>query len=306
LAPEHEVIGLDIKDGPYTTVIGSITDGPLVDDLCTRVEAVIHTAALHAPHVGLVPDDDFRHTNVCGTEALLRASLKGSVQRFVYTSTTSLYGQAMVPRDRAVWVTEALEPIPRDIYDETKIAAEAACARAAQAGLTCVSLRMSRCFPEPDRLMAIYRLYRGVDPRDVSQAYVLALTARLTGFKVFNISAATPFQPEDAGALLTDAGRVILKYYPWAKEAFARRDWPLPETIDRVYAIDQAQQGLGYRPQYNFASLFEAKILEPWFVSQTQGLNPNVSCCYQASIQLKERSDESNFKLSRRSAHPAL
>ncbi len=92
-----------------------------------------------------------------GTRLLLQASLRGLVRRFVYTSTTSLYGKALVPKDRAVWVTEELEPQARDIYDKTKIAAEAECATAATAGLTCISLRMSRCFPEPEHLLTGYR-----------------------------------------------------------------------------------------------------------------------------------------------------
>ena len=253
---DHDVIGLDIKAGPYTTLIGNITDCRLVDDICSRVDAVIHTASLHAPQVGILPDDDFRRTNILGTQVLLRASLRGSVKRFIYTSTTSLYGRALVPRGRSVWVTENLEPAARDIYDETKIAAENECAKAAQAGLTCMSLRMSRCFPEPEHLMAIYRLYRGVDPRDVAQAHALALSSNLQGFQIFNVSAASPFQPEDTPELLSNAADVILKYYPWAEKEFARRGWRLPASIDRVYVIGKAQKMLGYRPEYNFASLF--------------------------------------------------
>jgi UDP-glucose 4-epimerase len=182
------------------------------------------------------------------------------VKRFIYTSTTSLYGQALIPENRAVWVTENLEPAARDIYDETKIAAEAECARAARAGLTCISLRMSRCFPEPEHLMAIYRLYRGVDARDVAQAHERALSSNLKGFQVFNISAATPFQPEDTPELLANAASVILRYFPWAEKEFARRGWRLPDSIDRVYAIEKAQKMLGYMPEHNFASLFNADV----------------------------------------------
>jgi nucleoside-diphosphate-sugar epimerase len=53
---------------------------------------------------------------------LLEAALENGAKRFVYTSTTSLYGHAMVSPEKAVWVTERLVPQPRDIYDVTKIA----------------------------------------------------------------------------------------------------------------------------------------------------------------------------------------
>ena len=257
LVQDHDVIGLDVKPGYYTTMIGSINNKQLMDDLCSQVDAVIHTASLHAPHVGILSDKEFRQTNIVGTQVLLDASLRGSVKRFVYTSTTSLYGQAMIPTDRAVWVTEELQPNPRDIYDETKIAAEKECAKAAQKGLSCICLRMSRCFPEPVNLMAIYRLYRGVDQRDVAYAHERAILSNLSGFQIFNISAETPFQPNDTPELLLNANHVILKYYPWAEMEFTRRGWQLPTSIDRVYVIEKAQKLLGFMPKFNFASLFK-------------------------------------------------
>jgi UDP-glucose 4-epimerase len=156
----------------------------------------------------------------------------------------------------AVWVTEALEPRPRDIYDETKLAAEEACRAAARSGLPCVALRMSRCFPEEPRLLATYRLYRGVDADDVAQAHELALAARPAGFEAFNVSAQTPFVRGDCRRLFEDAASVLLERLPWAGEEFARRGWQLPPSIDRVYVVERAIAGLGYRPQHDFAALF--------------------------------------------------
>ncbi len=256
---EHDVVGLDIVAGPLTTHVGRINDSTLVDRLVAGVDGVIHTAGLHAPHVGVKTDQEFVETNVHGTECLLNAALKQGVRRFVYTSSTSVYGAAMVAKDRAVWVTEDLPPIARDIYDETKLAAEQACRDASRAGLMCVSLRMSRCFPEADELMAIYRLYRGVDIRDVADAHWLALRANLDQFEVFNISAAPAFSESECGALFTAADDVIDRHYPWARHAFVHRGWQLPRRIDRVYVIEKAQRILGYRPRHNFESLFGAE-----------------------------------------------
>ena len=257
IAKNHDVVGLDIIAGPQTTRFGSIGDSTLVDELTARVDAVIHTAAFHAPHVGLKADAAFVETNVRGTECLLNAALKNGVSKFVYTSTTSLYGAAMVAPDRAIWVTEDLSPIARDIYDETKLAAEQLCRTAANAGLPCVSLRVSRCFPEPDELMAIYRMYRGVDARDVAQAHALALEVPIDGFEVFNISAASAFQRNECSELFDSAKSVITRHFPWAAEVFSQRRWVLPNRIDRVYAIDKGQRVLGYCPRYNFDSLFD-------------------------------------------------
>ena len=257
LTLRHRVFGLDLQPGPLTTVIGDICDRRLLAATCAGIDAVVHTASLHAPDLGIRPAGEFRRINIEGTRRLLAACAEAGVGRFVYTSTTSLYGHSLVPGgNEAVWVAEYLQPRPRDIYDETKLAAEAACAEAAAGGMTCISLRISRCFPEHPRLIAIYRLYRGVDAADVAQAHELALAPGLKGFQVFNISARSPFSVAECGTLLSDARTAVLAHHPWAPAEFARRGWGLPESIDRVYVVDKAIAGLGYRPAHNFESLF--------------------------------------------------
>jgi len=260
LSADHEVVGIDRAPGPHTTHIGGINDRGLVDELASRADAVVHTASLHAPHVGRVADRTFVETNVHGTEALLDACLRHRVQRFVYTSSTSLYGHALVPVDRAVWVTEDLVPRPRDIYDTTKMAAEEACRVASGTSLTCVSLRIARCFPEPAEQVAIYRLHRGIDLRDVAEAHRLALTVDLPAFEFFNVAAAMPFAVGDTQDLFSDAATVIQRRIPWAAAAFERRGWRLPRSIDRIYVADKARSMIGYRPRFNFDSLFATDV----------------------------------------------
>lgn len=258
LSSFHSVVGLDRAPGPHTTHVGDVCDRGLLDDLLAGADAVVHVASLHAPHVGRVTDSAFLRTNVQGTAAMLEGCLRHRVRRFVYTSTTSLYGHALVPVDRAVWVTEDLVPQPRDIYDTTKIAAEEACRAAADAALACVSLRIARCFPEPAEQLAVYRLHRGVDLRDVAEAHRLALHARLDGFQVFNVAAQTSFVERDAEQLLEDAPGVIARRYPGVAEAFKARGWPLPRSIDRVYVIDRARETLGYQPRHDIHSLLRS------------------------------------------------
>jgi UDP-glucose 4-epimerase len=95
-----------------------------------------------------------------------------------------------------------------------------------------------------------------VDAEDVAQAHELALDAAGEGFEVFNVSAPTPSRRGDCRRLLEDAASVILEHHPWAADEFARRSWMLPRSIDRVYVVEKAISGLGYRPQHDFAALF--------------------------------------------------
>ncbi|MGH7599870.1 MAG: NAD-dependent epimerase/dehydratase family protein [bacterium] len=260
LALDYDVLGLDLIPGRHTTHLGNITDAVLIDSVMSQVDAVIHTASLHAPHVESRSRADFLSTNVEGTQRLLDAAIKHGISRFVYTSTTSLYGSAMVSTEKAMWVTEDLPPAPRDIYDETKLAAEAYCRAAARHGLPCLSLRISRCFRETDELMATYRLYRGVDLRDVAAAHRLALLMNLPRFEVFNISARTPFEAEDTTELLHNAPVVIRQRCPSFEWAFAKRGWHLPQSIDRVYVITKAEEILGFSPRYNYDAFLAESI----------------------------------------------
>jgi UDP-glucose 4-epimerase len=257
LAPCHEVVGLDRVPGAATHHVGGVEDRELLAGAMRGVEAVVHTASFHAPHVGAVARRNFLAVNVEATRRLLELAAAGGVRRVVYTSTTSVYGQALVPTDRAVWVTEALAPRPRDVYDETKLAAERLCAQfAADTGLPTICLRTARFFPEAPALVAAYRLCRGVDVRDAAVAHLLAVEETTIPFGVFNVSARSPFAESDLAELLVDAPRVIGRYHPWAEAAFAARGWALPASIDRVYVVAAAERALGYRPVHDFASLF--------------------------------------------------
>jgi UDP-glucose 4-epimerase len=258
-APAHTVIGVDVTAGEWTTYVGSVTDANLVSTLVRDVDAVIHTASLHAPHVGQRAMQEFVDTNISGALRLLEAAAAARVPRFVYTSTTSVYGFSLMPNGQeAVWVTEELPTRPRDIYDITKLAAEELCRLFARDhGLPTICLRVARFYEQAPELMASYRLYRGADVRDIAAAHVLAALNQDISFDIFNISARSPFQREEAPELLTDAPAVIRRYYPDAENMFRARGWELPCSVDRVYVAEKAERVLGYTPQHNFAELLD-------------------------------------------------
>jgi nucleoside-diphosphate-sugar epimerase len=252
LAEAHEVTGLDAAPGPFTHVLGGVEDRTLVFEQVSRVDAVVHVASLHAPHRDQLPKTRFVDVNVQGALHLLEAAVAHGCQRFVYTSTTSVYGRAMEPRDHAaVWVTEELTPEPRDIYDVTKLAAEQLCRLIhEEKGLPVIILRTSRFYPQPSEVLAIHRLHRGLDVRDCAWAHRLALESRVP-FGLYNISARSPFQREDVPELWSDAARVIRRRAPEAAELLAQRNIPLPARLDRVYVIARAEAELGFHPRFN-------------------------------------------------------
>lgn len=52
LGADHDVVGLDVLDAPFTTLTGSVADRDVVRRAMDGVDAVLHTATLHKPHVG--------------------------------------------------------------------------------------------------------------------------------------------------------------------------------------------------------------------------------------------------------------
>jgi UDP-glucose 4-epimerase len=225
------------------------------------IDAVLHTAGLHKPHVITHDRQDFVETNVKGTLNLLEEAASQGVHSFVFTSTTSSFGGAP-----AVWITEDVGAIPKNIYGVTKTAAEDLCELFHRDhGLACVILRTSRFFPEEDDCEATRQAYddanvkaneypyRRVDLEDVVSAHLLALArAPSIGFGRYIITATTPFSPEDLFDLRVNAPLVLSRRFPGYEEEYARRGWKMFPSIDRVYVNEKARRDLAWKPLYDF------------------------------------------------------
>jgi len=255
----YSVVGADLVAAATTDLVLDIRDAAAVLAATQGVSAVIHTAALHGKQYDLlVPRLEFVRTNLEGTLNLLNACVAQGVRKFLYTSTTSIYGQAMSHPEQAVWVDEDLVPQPRDIYDITKQAAEALCRDFSdKEGLEATVLRVGRFLPEPANVATNHRFYRGLDERDGALGHLLALEHSFPTFEVFNIAAGSPFERADLGQLKYDPAAVICHRLPGAAGAYQRLGWQFPTSIDRVYSIEKAQRLLGYTPRYTAQYLLQ-------------------------------------------------
>lgn len=249
----HSPVGLDRAPASTTAFVGDVGDPALVADALADVQAIIHTAALHAPHVGLVADEQFQRINVDATVALADAARQRGIVPFLLTSTTALYGSAVPSEGPALWIDENTAPQPRSIYHRSKLQAEEALAAMAQdGGLVVTILRMSRCFPESAPTMAVYRLHRGIDARDVASAHVAALHRSGPAVARYIISGQPVFQPGDMASLGSDAAAALTRTVPDLATAFSQRGWRLPLRIDRLYDPTKAISELGWVPRYGW------------------------------------------------------
>ncbi|QQO14921.1 NAD(P)-dependent oxidoreductase [Bradyrhizobium diazoefficiens] len=266
--------GIDLKRSPFTDAVGSIVDPGFVRRQMDGVTAVIHTATLHKPHVATHSKQDFVDTNVTGTLNLLEAAAAVGVRSFVFTSTTSAFGSQLRREagQTAVWVTEDLPPVPKNIYGTTKLMAETLCELFfRERGLPVVVLRTSRFFPEDDddpamrsaypldNAQANELLYRRLDIADAVSAHLLAVErAPKLGFARYIVSATSPFEPRHLAALARDAAGVVRELYPDCIELYAARGWRLFPAIDPVYVNERARRELGWRPEFDFAHVLQS------------------------------------------------
>ncbi|MDA9400012.1 NAD-dependent epimerase/dehydratase family protein [Bradyrhizobium sp. CCBAU 45389] len=265
--------GIDLKPSPFTDAVGSIVDPAFVREQMAGVAAVIHTATLHKPHVATHARQDFVDTNVTGTLNLLEAAAAAGVKSFIFTSTTSAFGSQLRPEagQAAVWVTEDLPSVPKNIYGTTKLMAETLCELFfRERGLPVVVLRTSRFFPEDDddpamrsaypldNAQANELLYRRLDIADAVSAHLLAVErASKIGFARYIVSATSPFEPHHLAALADDAASVVRALHPDCAQLYAARGWRLFPQIDRVYVNARARRELGWRPEFDFAHVLQ-------------------------------------------------
>lgn len=267
-AEGREAAGADIEAGPGVDHVGDIADAAFVGRAMRGVGAVLHAATLHKPHVATHARQAFVDVNITGTLNLLEAARAAGVSAFVFTSTTSVFGDAMAPPPGApaVWIDENVLSLPKNIYGVTKLAAEDLCRLFHRKfAMPVVILRTSRFFPEEDDSAAVRgayaadnaklneMLHRRVDIEDAAAAHLSALQrAEAIGFGRYVVSATTPFGREDAAALRADAPGVLARVVPDYPAAYARLGWTMFPSLDRVYDNAAARRDLGWAPRHDF------------------------------------------------------
>lgn len=269
----HEVAGLDLLASPFTAHVGSIADPEFVHGCMRGVDVVMHAATLHKPHVGTHTRSAFVETNVSGTLNVLEAALANGATGVVFTSTTSAFGAALNPAEGepAAWITEDVEPVPRNIYGTTKKAAEDLCELFHRSqGLRCIVLRTSRFFLEADddaarrsryddlNLKVNEYLYRRLDLADAVDAHLLAAEGlSAIGFGRYIVSATSPFEEKHVARLRTDAPGVVASLFPDYEAEYRRRGWTMFPGIDRVYVNRRAREDLGWTPRFDFRHVLD-------------------------------------------------
>lgn len=244
LADGHEVVGIDALTDYYELSIKkanvatipcrdfTFLQGDLntvdLDALITDVDWIFHQAG--QPGVRMSWGEDFSvylRENIAATQRLLEAAKRSSrLQRFVYASSSSVYGNA-----ESYPTAETARPHPVSPYGVTKLAAEhLCCLYASNFGVPTVSLRYFTVYGPGQRTdMAFTRFVRaavldevisiygtGEQLRDftfvddVVQANVMATARAVPSGSVFNVAGGTNISVnETLGLLSALSGRTL-------------------------------------------------------------------------------------------------
>lgn len=229
--------------------------------LLNGVEIVFHQAGQPGVRASWDGFDEYVEHNLIGTQRLLGAATRDALRRFVFASSSSVYGDAL-----RYPTSEDDRPAPVSPYGITKLAAEHLCRVYAENwGIPTVSLRYFTVFgPRQRPDMAMHRLIEaaltgapfplygdGQQVRDftyvddVVEANVLAGSAALPPGRVLNIAGGT-------SATLLDVVRIV-EELTGRHVAIDRRP-PQPGDVRRTGgSIERAVQELGWRPRVSLA-----------------------------------------------------
>ena len=106
----------------FAFYLGDITDKALPKEVFEEVDSIIHLAALIDISASVADPSQNHEVNVNGTFNMLQAATQHHVEKFVFASSTAVYGDTKI---LPVQETIALQPISP--YAASKAAGEAYC-----------------------------------------------------------------------------------------------------------------------------------------------------------------------------------
>ena len=251
---------------------GDVREVDILNDALQGIDGVFHLAAMWLLHCKDYPRTAF-DVNIQGTFNVLEVCVKNNVKRLVYSSSASVYGDAV-----EVPMTEEHPFNNRNFYGATKIAGESMCrATYDRYGLDYVGLRYMNVYgPHQDQTAA----YTGVVPimlnkidaneapvingdgsqaydfisvRDIARANILAMEADVTD-EFYNVGTGVQTSIKELCDLILRLKQSDLEvqYKPYSKEDARRM------VQNRIGCPKKAQQDL----QFTYQDSLEKGLLD--------------------------------------------
>lgn len=225
-------------------IIGDLYDPNTLPPAVAGMDAVIHLAALFRT---FTDNEGIVKTNREGTIALAEAALAAGVKRFIFASTSNVYGSGY---GRPAREDENVDINDPRAYSSSKIAAEQQLLSLQQKqGLDVRILRLAFVYGDKDPhiaeiipLLQKFKRHSGsrmhmVHHLDVAQALLLLLNTEGLNGEIFNVGDDAPITLYE---LADSVGKVA--------ETFDTKEGPLNDPFEGVQDIAKLRQMTGFRP----------------------------------------------------------
>jgi UDP-glucuronate 4-epimerase len=246
--PNYQFLELDINKGEVLQ--------QAVKDI--ELDCIVHLAAKAGVRPSIQNPEDYFQTNVMGTLNLLELAKAKGVKKFVFASSSSVYGK----NPNVPWREEDLNLEPISPYAASKIAAEKVCQTYAHLyDLDIAALRFFTVYgPKQRPDLAIHKFFKlAMDNKpipfygdgstrrdytfvdDIVQGIKGAMSYQGKGFEVFNLG---NHQTVSLKELVDAIGEVL------GKELILDKQPKQIGDVDQTYAdIEKAMEKLNYNPQ---------------------------------------------------------
>ncbi|WP_082632143.1 NAD-dependent epimerase/dehydratase family protein [Algoriphagus resistens] len=225
-------------------VTGDLYEPATLPPAAAGMDAVIHLAALFRT---FTDNEGIVKTNREGSIALAKAAQEAGVKRFVFTSTSNVYGSGY---HRPAREDEQVDINDPRAYASSKIAAERELITMQQnQGFDVRILRLGFVYGDKDPHIAEIipyvknlNMHSGsrmhmVHHLDVAQALILLLTSEGLDGEIFNVA-------DDAPITLYELADSVGK----AAETFDEKEGPLNDPFQGVQDISKLRSRTGFRP----------------------------------------------------------
>jgi nucleoside-diphosphate-sugar epimerase len=248
---EHEVLSVDVvppAESAPPVLLADLTDFGQTVECLTGVEAVVHLAAIPAPHIR-TEETTFR-TNMLSTYNVFEAARLLRLDRVVWASSETILGLPFDTEPPAYApIDEEHPPRPESSYALSKLLSEELGRQLHRwTGTPHVALRFSNIMEPPDyerfpsfwsdASLRRWNLWGYVDARDVAQSCRLALDADV-GAEHFIVAAADTVMNRPSVELMAE----IYPSVPYRSTG---------GEFDTLLSIQKARRLLGYEPQWSW------------------------------------------------------
>ncbi len=244
------------KSEGFRFIEADIRDRVAMNEVVSGAEAVVHLAAKAGVRASIAQPHQYADVNINGTMVLLEAARKHEVPKFIFASSSSVYGN----NEKVPFSEDDNVDYPISPYAATKKAGELMCHTyhyLYSMSITCLRYftvygprqrpdlaihKFARLIQE-DKPIPIYgdgAMMRDFTYIDDVTAGTIAAIERCKGFNIYNLGESKPITVNGLVAELENAlgKKAVKEYVP-----------PQPGDVERTYAdITKAARELGYNP----------------------------------------------------------